>query len=389
MAALEIRNWIHLHFLHLNRYSATVTLAGLLKPAVQSVHPIPAAARKYADLRPLFSVMALKLRQIELLQREVKVASALLLIVTMNQTIIFLLSRSSFRLLRIGRSQPEPSAPFSIWNSQLLSGLECKSTEQNQDWVNVRATVQVGEPAVLYSKKRSANYGVHADQPMILDDDESDEAGTGDKAEGTSGDVDTERIGWDASPHNTLATAEVASGPTKSIDVSGPWNDVEEGRYVDEPAPRLGSYPPPILSATTRSDQPARCQSITQSMSVEPVPHSLAKRSNNGDDGWTDDTMAELEKEVELALVEQVNSSTASALSSPRPRSVEEPQGEIKCRERTETTGSKPEELRDASRHGTPAQSLEDWDQRETQVVVETLGRSEPREGELVAEGGG
>jgi hypothetical protein len=57
---------------------------------------------------------------------------------------------------------------------------------------------------------------------MILDDDELDEAGTGHKAEGTSGDVDTGRIGRDASPHNTLATSELASGPTKSIDASGP-----------------------------------------------------------------------------------------------------------------------------------------------------------------------
>jgi hypothetical protein len=57
---------------------------------------------------------------------------------------------------------------------------------------------------------------------MILDDDELDEAGTGHKAEGTSGDVDTGRIGRDASLHNTLATSELASGPTKSIDASGP-----------------------------------------------------------------------------------------------------------------------------------------------------------------------
>jgi hypothetical protein len=35
---------------------------------------------------------------------------------------------------------------------------------------------------------------------MILGGDESDEAGTGDKAEGTSGDVDIGRIGQDTSP---------------------------------------------------------------------------------------------------------------------------------------------------------------------------------------------
>jgi hypothetical protein len=55
--------------------------------------------------------------------------------------------------------------------------------------------------------------------------------------------------------------------------------------------------------------------------------------------------MAELEKELELALVEQVNSSSASAPSSPRSHSVEASQDEIKSRERTETTSSKQEEL--------------------------------------------
>jgi hypothetical protein len=123
-------------------------------------------------------------------------------------------------------------------------------------------------------------------------------------------------------------------------------------------------------------------------MSVEPTPHSLPKPSDNGDDGWTEDHMAELEKELGLALVEQVNSSSASAPSSPRPRSVQASQDESKSRESTEITGSRPEELRDTSRHGTPAQGLEEWEQRETRVV-ETPGRSEPRGGELVGEAGG
>jgi hypothetical protein len=38
---------------------------------------------------------------------------------------------------------------------------------------------------------------------------------------------------------------------------------------------------------------------------MEPAPHSLPKPSNNGDDGWTDDSMAELEKELGLALEEE------------------------------------------------------------------------------------
>jgi hypothetical protein len=62
-----------LHFLHQTRHSATKILSGLLNPAVQSVHLTPAAARKYADLRLLFPVLDVKLRQIEIRQRELKV----------------------------------------------------------------------------------------------------------------------------------------------------------------------------------------------------------------------------------------------------------------------------------------------------------------------------
>jgi hypothetical protein len=85
-----------------------------------------------------------------------------------------------------------------------------------------------------------------------------------------------------------------------------------------------------------------------------------------------------LEKELGLALIEQGNSSSASAPTSPRPHSAEAPQDETQSRERTETTtGSKPEELQeelqDVSRHGT-AQGLEEWEQQETEVVVEGGG---------------
>ena len=72
---------------------------------------------------------------------------------------------------------------------------------------------------------------------MILDNDDLDEAGAGDEAEGASGDVDTGRIERDASPHNTFATSELASAPTESIDASGPWYDVEEGCYIEEAKP--------------------------------------------------------------------------------------------------------------------------------------------------------
>jgi hypothetical protein len=110
-------------------------------------------------------------------------------------------------------------------------------------------------------------------------------------------------------------------------------------------------------------------------MSVESAPHSLPKPSNNVDDGWTDDSMAELEKELGLALEEeQVESSSASAPTSPSPRPVKAPQDEIQNRKRSEATGSTPEELQEVSRHGT-ARGLEEWEHRGSEVVVEELGQ--------------
>lgn len=76
---------------------------------------------------------------------------------------------------------------------------------------------------------------------MTLDDNESDETGTGDEAEGASGDVDAAHIGRDTCLRTTFATLELTSGQTKSIDAFGPWYDAEEGCYIDEPTSRLGS----------------------------------------------------------------------------------------------------------------------------------------------------
>lgn len=146
--------------------------------------------------------------------------------------------------------------------------------------------------------------------------------------------------------------------------------------------------PPPILPATDQTHQQG-VGSITRSTSVESALHSLPKSSDSGDDGWTDDSMAELEKELGLALGEQqVESSSASTPTSPSPRSAEAPQDEIQSRECSETTGSRPEELRDACRRCTPAQGLE-WEQRETRVAVESLGGRVPGEEALVGEAGG
>ena len=111
--------------------------------------------------------------------------------------------------------------------------------------------------------------------------------------------------------------------------------------------------------------------SITRSASVEPALCSFPKPSDSGNDGWTEENMARLEKELGLVLEEeQVKLPFAGAPTSPSPRSVEAPRDEIQSRERSETAGSRPEELRDASRHGT-AQGLEEWKLQETGVLVE------------------
>jgi hypothetical protein len=131
---------------------------------------------------------------------------------------------------------------------------------------------------------------------MILDSDETYET-----CADASSDVDPRHVTQDASPHNALTASELASRPAKSIGTSGPWYDVEEGRWIDEPVPRLGQQGVP---STPAQDQPqilpqssTRLQDqinqqdigdITQSTSVESAPHSLPKPSDNGDDGWTD-----------------------------------------------------------------------------------------------------
>ncbi|KAH6704338.1 hypothetical protein BKA61DRAFT_740071 [Leptodontidium sp. MPI-SDFR-AT-0119] len=96
--------------------------------------------------------------------------------------------------------------------------------------------------------------------------------------------------------------------------------------------------------------------------------------------------MADLEKGLGLALGEQQVESLTSTPTSPSPRSVEAPQDEIQCRERSETTLGRQEELRDASRHGTPAQDLEWWEQRETDVLVERGAVAMQQQVELAAQ---
>lgn len=142
---LRVRHLVNLHFPYQTNHSMTEIFSGFLNQVVQSLHSTLAAAREYTGLRPPFPVLDIKLRQREIRQRELKVRGqatpkmnsfwALLLTITINQTTIFHLSRSSLGQLCVQRSQlsPQtPDTPFSVWNSQLFPGLDCKSTEHNQ-----------------------------------------------------------------------------------------------------------------------------------------------------------------------------------------------------------------------------------------------------------------
>jgi len=92
---------------------------------------------------------------------------------------------------------------------------------------------------------------------------------------------------------------------------------------------------------------------------VEFALHSLPNPSRSDDDEWTDENMAELEKELGLALEEeQVKSLFTSGPTSPGPRLVEASQDEIQSRENSETTGSRPKEPRDTCRRCTQLKAL-------------------------------
>jgi hypothetical protein len=105
-----------------------------------------------------------------------------------------------------------------------------------------------------------------------------------------------------------MGTLNPAQIDFKQHETSGPWYDVEEGRYVEETTPGLGSHEQHSVPSAPAQAQPLQDQthqqgvgSITRSTSVESALHPLPKSSDSGDDGWTDENMAELEKEPGLA----------------------------------------------------------------------------------------
>ncbi|KAH9204054.1 hypothetical protein DL95DRAFT_398833 [Leptodontidium sp. 2 PMI_412] len=66
----------------------------------------------------------------------------------MNQTTNFHLSRSSLGRFCVRRSRLKPrrlGLPFSVWNNQLFTEPDCKSTQHNQGRVNVRVIVEINQ----------------------------------------------------------------------------------------------------------------------------------------------------------------------------------------------------------------------------------------------------
>lgn len=200
---------------------------------------------------------------------------------------------------------------------------------------------------------------------MILDNSHhAIEGSAGNEAGDAFSDCDTGHIKRVASLHNTSTTSELTSKPQ-----SVPFTPTQAQPHT---------LPQSFKPLQDQINQ--QVVDITQRTSAE---SAIAKASDSVNNGWTDEDTAELEKELELALGEQqVESLSAGTSTSPSPHSVEVPQDEIQSRER-ETIHSILDELRDVTRHGSPAQDLEC---RETQVVVEEGAIAVQRQEELAAQ---
>jgi hypothetical protein len=136
---------------------------------------------------------------------------------------------------------------------------------------------------------------------MILDDSPEEDS-IEDEVNAGAGDIKTRGTIRGASPQSTLETSKRASKPPrKSADISGPWYDIEEERYVDWPAPEFGPRTPRDVSFAPRSDQiktlpalsmPALDQSneecvydITPSSFEELGAHSSNQNLNDSNNG--------------------------------------------------------------------------------------------------------
>lgn len=152
------------------------------------------------------------------------------------------------------------------------------------------------------------------------------------------------------SPSDIVPTLDQTLEPSKPIDPPGPtrWYDIEDECFIDdEPTsgPTLAEATGPPFAPTQdkllhRSSGPSQDWDengrITRYASEEPVaPHFLLESLGEDDEGWRDDNVAVLERELVQALKIQALElqaaaahelpSLASVPSSPRPRRSSEP----------------------------------------------------------------
>ncbi|TAQ85245.1 hypothetical protein B7494_g6427 [Chlorociboria aeruginascens] len=114
--------------------------------------------------------------------------------------------------------------------------------------------------------------------------------GAGNEAEGTSGDGNTGHIEQVASLHNTFRASDLASEP----------HGVPSTPAQAQPH-TLPQSSKPLQDQTNQQG----VDDITRSTLLESAFHLLPEPSDGGDDRWTNESMADLEKELGLTLEEE------------------------------------------------------------------------------------
>ena len=94
----------------------------------------------------------------------------------------------------------------------------------------------------------------YADQPIILDDDDSAEESTEDKVDNGAVDIDEGYTELDTSPQSPLKTSE-RTFRLKYAGTFGLWYDIEEDCYIDWSAPNSGHRSQRRLSSALLPDQ--------------------------------------------------------------------------------------------------------------------------------------
>jgi hypothetical protein len=76
---------------------------------------------------------------------------------------------------------------------------------------------------------------------MILNNDDPDRACARDEAKGAISNINNRHMERNVGPYNILVTSELGLESVKPITIFGPWYNIEDGYYINDSAPRLGS----------------------------------------------------------------------------------------------------------------------------------------------------